>query len=319
VIKSEVVLAVKRRKARLIVVNSRNIHLNKFSALNLRVKPGGEVALVNGMMSVILREGLADAEFLQSRAVGAEALKQALQSLSPEQAEARTGVGGETIAEAARLYAKAKRGVILISTGQNSDDQDPALARAAADLALLAGKIGKESCGVFVLGEKNNSQGALDMGVTPNLLPGYADGKDPGERARFEKAWGLPLPDQPGRGALAILQGIEEGRIKGLYLAGENPVVTYPDSAGRRKPSPPWTSWWLRTVSSPRPLPWPTWSFRPPPLPRRKGLLPTWTAGSNGSGRLCPRRGRPVPTSGSSRISAGRWGPLGAGIGPGGE
>ena len=235
VIKSEVVLAVKRRKAKLIVVNSRNIYLNKFSALNLRVKPGSEVALVNGMMAVIAREGLADEEFLQSRTEGGAALKQALQPLSPQKAEDWTGVEAEPLIEAARLYAKAKRAVILISTGQNSGYQDPALAQAAADLALLAGKIGKESCGVFVLGEKNNSQGALDMGVTPGLLPGYADWSNPAERSRFEKAWGRSLPDQPGRGALAILQGIEEGQIKGLYLAGENPAVTYPDSTRTKK------------------------------------------------------------------------------------
>jgi predicted molibdopterin-dependent oxidoreductase YjgC len=231
VIKSEVVLAVKRRKAKLIIVNSRDIYLKKFSSLSLRVKPGSEVALVNGLMAVILKEGLAAEDFLQSRTEGLGALKKALGAVSPRKAEERTGVPAEDLAEAARLFAKAKTGVILISAGQNSGKEDPALARAAANLALLTGKIGKESCGVFVLGEKNNSQGALDMGVAPGLLPGYADWGDAAARSRFEKAWNLTLPDQEGMGALAILQGIEEGKIKGLYLAGENPVVTYPDSA----------------------------------------------------------------------------------------
>ncbi|HWU41482.1 MAG TPA: molybdopterin-dependent oxidoreductase, partial [Candidatus Acidoferrum sp.] len=235
VIKSEVVLAVKRKKAKLIVVNSRNIYLNKFSVLNLRVQPGSEVALVNGMMAVIARDSLAAEQFLQSRTEGGEALKQSLQSLSPQKTEEQTGVEADTLIEAARLYAKAQRAVILISTGQNSGTQDPALAQAAADLALLAGKIGKEGCGVFVLGEKNNSQGALDMGATPGLLPGYADLNDPAERFRFEKAWGMSLPVQPGRDALGILQGIEEGQIKGLYLAGENPAATYPDSTRTKK------------------------------------------------------------------------------------
>jgi len=235
VIKSEVVLATKRRKAKLIIVNSRDIHLKKFSALSLRVKPGSEVALVNGLMAVILKEGLDQGEFIQTRTEGMEALKQALESISPQKVEAQTGVPAENLAEAARLFAKARNGAILISAGQNSGKEDPALAQAAASLALLTGKIGKESCGIFVLGEKNNAQGALDMGVAPGLLPGYADLRDPAERSRFEKAWNLTLPDQEGMGSLAILQGIEGGKIKGLYLAGENPVVTYPDSGRTKK------------------------------------------------------------------------------------
>jgi len=235
VIKSEVVLAVKRRKAKLIIVNSRDIYLKKFSTLNLTIKPGSEVTLVNGLTALILKEGLAREEFIQSRTEGLEALKTALGSISPQKVEAESGIPAETLAEAARLFAKAGNGVILISAGQNSGKEDPALAQAAANLALLTGKIGRESCGIFVLGEKNNSQGALDMGVTPGLLPGYADLRDAAARSRFEKAWNLPLPDQEGMGALAILRGIEEGKIRGLYLAGENPAVTYPDSGRTEK------------------------------------------------------------------------------------
>jgi len=231
VIKSEVVLAVKRRKAKLIVVNSRNIYLNKFSALNLQVKPGSELALVLGMMRTLLQGGWANEDFISARTEGVETLKRSLEKYSPEKVERLTGIPASSIIDAARLYAQAKTGVILISTGQNSGKNDGPLAQAAANLALLTGKIGKESAGVFVLAEKNNAQGALDMGVTPGLLPGYADLKDPAERARFEKVWKMTLPDSPGMGGLAILQGIEEGKIKGLYLAGENPAVTYPDSS----------------------------------------------------------------------------------------
>jgi formate dehydrogenase alpha subunit len=98
----------------------------------------------------------------------------------------------------------------------------------------LTGQIGKESAGIYILGEKNNTQGALDMGVTPSLLPGYADLQDAAERRRFEKAWEMTLPGNPGMGALDILQAAEEGKIKGLYIVGENPAVLYPD-AGRTK------------------------------------------------------------------------------------
>ena len=99
VIKSEVVLAVKRRKAKLIVVNSRNIHLNKFSALNLRVKPGSEVSLVNGMMQVIVREGLADEEFIQSRTEGIEALKRPSNPIPAEKVEQNRCGGGRPLSK----------------------------------------------------------------------------------------------------------------------------------------------------------------------------------------------------------------------------
>jgi formate dehydrogenase alpha subunit len=234
VIKSEVVLAVKRRKSKLVVVNSRNIYLNKFSAYNLLVKPGSEIALVNGIMHVVLREGLAKEEFVQSRTEGIESLKRSLEEYGPEKVEAMTGVAAKSLVEVARLFAQAAKGVILISTGQASDKQDAALARAASNLALLTGQIGMENAGIYILGEMNNSQGALDMGVTPSLLPGYANLQDPAERHRFEEAWNVTLPASPGLGALGILQAAEEGKIKGLYIVGEDPAVLYPD-AGRTK------------------------------------------------------------------------------------
>jgi predicted molibdopterin-dependent oxidoreductase YjgC len=190
--------------------------------------------LVNGMMQAILRKGLAREEFIQSRTEGIEGLKRSLEEYSAEKVEALTGVGADSLLGAARMFAKAARGVILISTGQASGKQDAALARATSNLALLAGQVGKESCGIYILGEKNNAQGALDMGVTPGLLPGYADLMEPAERSRFEKAWKMTIPDRPGLGALGILQAAEEGKVRGLYIAGENPAVAYPD-AGRTK------------------------------------------------------------------------------------
>jgi len=235
VIKSEVVLAVKRRKGKLIVINSRDIYLNKFSAQNLRVKPGTEVALVNGIMQVILEEKLAREDFIQAQTEGIEALRSFLKDYTPEKVAPRTGVPAEAFQEAARSFAGAKKAVILISTGQGSDREDASLALAAANLALLTGQIGREACGIFLLGEKNNSQGALDMGVVPGLLPGYGDVKDPAERGRFEKAWKMSLPAEPGMHALEILGAVETGALRGLYIVGENPLVNYPHAGRTQK------------------------------------------------------------------------------------
>lgn len=234
VIKSEVVLAVKRRRAKLIVVNSRSIGLNKFSALSLQVRPGTEALLVNGFLRAILKENLAPPDFLAGRTAGREDLERSLEPFTLEAVSAGTGIPAEEIRRAAGLFAQAARSVILISTGSFSGPEDEKLARSAANLALLTGQIGREGTGIFLLGEKSNSQGALDMGLVPGLLPGYAGLADPEERRRFAAAWGLPLPERPGLGAPGILQKAREGRIKGLYLVGENPLVTYPDSAGTK-------------------------------------------------------------------------------------
>jgi len=235
VVKSEVVRAVKRNKAKLIVINSRNIHLNKFSALNLLVKPGSEVALINGMMRVILEEGLARADWIAARTQGFETWKGSLAAFAPERVETLTGVSASSVVEAARLWARASRAVILISTGQASGKQDRPLALSASNLALLTGHLGKENSGIFLLAEKNNSQGALDMGVTPRFLPGYGDLNDPAQRTRFAKAWQTTVSELPGLGALEILGAAAAGKIKGLYVVGENPVVTYPDSGQVQK------------------------------------------------------------------------------------
>lgn len=232
VVKSEVVLAVKRQKAKLIVINSRSIYLNKFSALNLLVKPGTEAVLVNGILQAILEEKLAKEDFIQARTEGLDSLRPLFRGFSPENVSSRTGVAAAQVREAARLFAGAKKAVILISTGQASDHKDAALAAAASNLALLTGHLGQEGSGVFLLGEKNNSQGALDMGVAPGFLPGYADLADPAERRRFEQSWKMPIPAEPGLSALEILRAVENGTIKGLYIAGENPLGNYPD-AGR--------------------------------------------------------------------------------------
>jgi len=235
VVKSEVVLAVKRQKAKLIVVNSRDIYLNKFSAFNLLVKPGTEAILVNGILQALLEEKVVKEDFIQAQTEGLEPLRPLLQAYSPESVSSRTGVAAALIREAARAFAGANKAVILIATGQASDRQDPALARGAADLALLTGHLGKAGSGIFLLGEKNNSQGALDMGVVPGLLPGYADLGEPAARGRFEQCWKMPIPPDPGMGAMEILEAVEKAKVKGLYIAGENPAGSYPDLGRVRK------------------------------------------------------------------------------------
>ncbi len=227
VVKYEVVQAVRRHRAKLIVVNSRSIPLKKFASIDLRVSPGTEAALIGEMIRAILDGGLADKEFLESRTSGLKDLAQSLMNASGE-SESATGVPAEDIREAARLFARAAKAVILISAGTGSESRDALLAEASATLALVTGRTGGRG-GILILGEKNNSQGALDMGLSPALLPGYAEVADRFVRDRFAGIWGMTVPASRGMNAPAMLKAAREGGLKGLYLAGENPVRTYPD------------------------------------------------------------------------------------------
>lgn len=235
IIKSEVVMAVKRRKAKLVVINSRHIYLKKFAALDLILKPGTEVALLNGLAHIIYEEELINKEFIEARTEGFTAWRKTLEEYTPEKVAGICGLSVAAIKQAARLYARGPHSVMLISTGQASTKHDHALAIAAANLALITGQVGKENSGIFILSEKNNAQGALDMGVTPHLLPGHVPVDNMDRRKRLEKIWQMSIPETPGKGAWPILQAALKGEIKGLYIVGENPLINYPQKALTQK------------------------------------------------------------------------------------
>ncbi|MEW6095894.1 MAG: NADH-quinone oxidoreductase subunit NuoG [bacterium] len=223
----EVNLAVKRNEAKLIIINARDIKLAKLTNLSLIYYPKTEIALLNGMINVLINEGLIDKEFISKHTDGFDGLKKSVKKYTPVEVEKITGVDKELIINAAKTFGNSQNATILISTGLNLPGEDAKLAQAAANLALLTGNLGKEGAGITILGEKNNSQGTIDMGAIPEFFPGYQEITDSSIRQKFEEAWKVKLPSTKGLGALEIL---EEGKIKGLYIVGENPIETYPDS-----------------------------------------------------------------------------------------
>ncbi|MEE9504746.1 MAG: NADH-quinone oxidoreductase subunit NuoG [Thermodesulfobacteriota bacterium] len=231
----QVNMAVKRYGAKLIVGSSRDIKFDKLATVSLTHKPNTEVALINGIISSIVSENLYDQELVSSSAEGFEQLKTSVARYSGEYVEEVTGVKQAKISEAARLITQGKRVCILTSSGLGIQSDDEKLAQSIANLAILTGMVGKEGSGVGFLGEKNNSQGVLDMGVLPHLLPGYQEVSDEKVRGKFEEAWKVSLPAKPGQSALEMLLGAESGKIKALYLIGENPVITYPDTSQTKK------------------------------------------------------------------------------------
>lgn len=222
-------LKAKEQGAKLIVADPREIELTRFADVWLRHKPGTDVALLNGMMNVIINEGLADENFIAQRTENYEAAREVIMKYTPEYAETITTVPAEKIRQAARIYAKAENAALYYTMGitQHTTGVDNVLS--CANLAMLTGNLGKEKAGVNPLRGQNNVQGACDMGALPNVYTAYQPVTDPAIKEKFEKAWNAKLSDQVGLTIPAVLHAIEEDKVKALYVFGENPMRSDPD------------------------------------------------------------------------------------------
>jgi formate dehydrogenase alpha subunit len=235
IIALEMKAAVKRNGAKLIVADPRKIDLVRFSTIWLRQKSGTDVALFNGLMYVILSEGLEDREFIEQRTENFDDLYERVMKYSPDRVEEITGVPSEHIVEAARIYAKAKTASIVYSMGitQHTTGTDNVLS--LANLAMLTGNVGKKSTGVNPLRGQNNVQGACDVGALPNVYPGYQRVDDGAIQQKFEKAWETSLSPKAGLTVVEMLHGAEDGSIKAMYMMGENPFLSDPNVNRVRK------------------------------------------------------------------------------------
>jgi len=224
-----------RKGAKLIVANPREIDLVRFADLWLQHKPGTDVALLMGMMGVIVDEGLLDSSFVEERCENFDAFRESLKNFDLDFVERITGVPRSKIAEAAWIYATNKPSSLLYAMGitQHSHGTDNVIA--TANLAMLTGNVGKPSTGVNPLRGQNNVQGACDIGALPNVYTGYQAVADPAIREKFEAAWGCSLPSSPGLPITGIIPAAYEGRIKALYLIGENPALSEPDAGHARE------------------------------------------------------------------------------------
>jgi len=227
--------AVRERGAKLIVADPREIGLTTFAAVHLRQRSGTDVALLNALMQVILEEGLADEAFIRERTENFEEFRQVAAEYTPESVEALTGVPAADIRSAARMYAQAERASIVYAMGitQHTTGTDNVLA--LANLAMLTGSVGRPSTGVNPLRGQNNVQGACDLGSLPNVFPGYQPVTDEAIRSKFERSWGAELRGDPGLTAVEIIHAAGEGRIKGLYIMGENPALSDPNTNRTRE------------------------------------------------------------------------------------
>ncbi len=230
------ILQAVRRGAKLIVADNRRIRLAPFADLHLRHRNGSDVALFNGLMHVIIREGLEDRHFINSRTENFAALKEAVADWTPQKAAGITGLAPGQIVDAARLFAAADKAMLVYSMGITQHSHGVDNVRAIANLALLTGNLGRPGTGVNPLRGQNNVQGACDMGALPNLLTGYQKVSDKATRESFARAWGLPcLPRAPGAMATHAMDQAAAGKMKGFFIMGENPMLSDPDQAHVRQ------------------------------------------------------------------------------------
>ena len=230
VLSSYVKRAVKFKGARLIVVDPRRIPITRHAAQWLRPNLGTDVAWINGMMHVIINEGLYDEAYVQNRTVGLDELKQIVAKYTPEYVEEISGIPRAELTAAARTYAEAPAASILYAMGITQHVSGTDNVKSLANLAMLCGNVGIPGGGVNPLRGQNNVQGACDMGGLPNVYTGYQKVDDPAIRKRMESAWGVDrLPDRPGLTATDMTNKAYEGELKALYIIGENPMVSDPD------------------------------------------------------------------------------------------
>lgn len=229
VIGAQLKRAVKAGK-KLIVADPREIEMAEYADVFLKIKPGTSVALHNAMMNVIIEEGLEDKAYIQNTTEGYEEMKKLVEKYTPEYVAEICDVDANDIRKAARLYGGAGVATIIYCMGITQHVTGTESVMTLSNLAMLTGNLGKAGGGVNPLRGQNNVQGACDMGALPNVFTGYQPVTNPSIVEKFENAWEVKLSDKPGLTITDTVKAIEEDRVKMLYVFGENPMISDPDT-----------------------------------------------------------------------------------------
>jgi len=220
--------AVRHRGAKLLLIDPQQTKLASWAHLWLRPKVGTDVALINGMAKVIIDEDLLNREYVATKINGFEVLTTGLRRYTLDYVAEITGVLGQDIRHAARLFAEPSRASIVYGNGMTQYVNGMGSVIALANLAMLTGNIGHKGGGIYALQRESNGQGACDMGALPDFLPGYLGLGEGQARKNFEDRWECYLPVDIGLTALEMIDQAREGKIKGMYIVGENPVLSFP-------------------------------------------------------------------------------------------
>jgi formate dehydrogenase major subunit len=234
------IVRAKEKGAKIICVDPRTIETARIADMHLQLKNGSNLALVNAIAHVIIKENLTNKEFIEQHSNGYDEFAAIIEKYTPEYAEGISKVSAEDIRKAARMYATSGQSMILYGMGVCQFSQAVDVVKGLANLAIMTGNFGRPSTGIGPVRGQNNVQGACDMGALPNCFPGYQAVTDPVIRAKFEKAWGVKkLPDQIGCPIThvphRVLHEQDPKKLHAYYIFGEDPAQSDPDLAEVRE------------------------------------------------------------------------------------
>jgi formate dehydrogenase major subunit len=215
-------------------MDPRRTDLARHATHYLQFKPDTDVAMLNALLNVIITEGLANEDFIAERTEDYAALKENIVDYAPELMGPICGIPAETLREVARLYATSRASIILWGMGISQHVHGTDNARCLIALSMATGQVGRRGTGLHPLRGQNNVQGASDVGLIPMSFPDYVRVDDPEAHAKFEKLWDTSLDPKPGLTVVEIMDAACEGRITGMYIEGENPAMSDPDTSHAR-------------------------------------------------------------------------------------
>jgi len=219
----------KEKGARLIVADPRNIQLSRFADVAVQQRLGSDVALLNGMMHIIIKNGWQATDYIADRTEDYAELEKTVAAYTPDRVQAITGVQPADLEKMAELYATHPPASLLYAMGITQHTTGVDNVKSCCNLAMLCGNVGVYGGGVNPLRGQNNVQGACDMGGLPDVFPGYQKVSEPEVVEKFSKAWGRKLSFQPGLTITDMIPAMLEGKLKGMLIIGENPKLSDPD------------------------------------------------------------------------------------------
>jgi formate dehydrogenase alpha subunit len=223
------ILRAKEKGAKLIVADPRNIQISRFADVAVNHRLGSDVALLNGMMHIIIKNGWHSKDYIDKRTEDYDALEAMVGKFTPEKVQAITGIDPKVLEQMTELYATHPPASLLYAMGITQHTTGVDNVKSCCNLAMLCGNVGVRGGGVNPLRGQNNVQGACDVGGLPNVMTGYQPVADPAVLEKFSKAWGVDLSATPGLTITDMVPAMLEGKLKGLYVIGENPKLSDPD------------------------------------------------------------------------------------------
>jgi formate dehydrogenase alpha subunit len=219
----------KEKGAKLIVADPRNIQLSRFADVAVTQRLGSDVAMFNGMMHIIIKNGWHDTAYIEERTEEFDGFKAVVETYTPDKVETITGIAQKDLEKMAELYATNSPAALLYAMGITQHTTGVDNVKSCCNLAMLCGNVGVASGGVNPLRGQNNVQGACDMGGLPNVFPAYQPVTVEANNEKFAKAWGKELPGQIGYTITDMVKAMSDGKLKALYVIGENPMLSDPD------------------------------------------------------------------------------------------